>query len=178
MYGLPENSPFRTLKAAENAASEAGIHDFINSLPQGYNTAIGEGGQGISGGQSQRIAIARALVRRPKILIMDEATSALDSGSAEKVKLCVKGLISRGVAVVMITHNIEMMRSADTILVMDHGNIVERGSFEELRGKGGAFAKLIGEGRAREGESADIGIEQMSPVESRTRNSWIRASRD
>lgn len=145
VYGLPENSPLRNPKAVEHAASESGIHDFIVSLPQGYNTAIGDGGQGVSGGQAQRIAIARALVRRPKILIMDEATSALDSESAEKVKRCICGLISRGVAVVMITHNIEMMRNADKIVVLDHGKIVEIGAFEELLGRKSALATLLGE---------------------------------
>jgi len=176
VYGLPENSPLRNLEAAKDAASEAGIHDFINSLPQGYGTAIGEGGQGVSGGQAQRIAIARALVRRPQILIMDEATSALDIESAEKVKTCVRRLISRGVAVVMITHNIEMMRGADTILVLDHGKIVEKGGFEELRRRGGPFAALIGEETAIKAQSEGSEIVEMSFVESRTKASWNRSS--
>jgi ATP-binding cassette subfamily B (MDR/TAP) protein 1 len=86
IYGLPECSPFATLGEAMHAANDAGIYDFISSLPNSYHTIIGDREQGISRGQAQRIAIARALVRRPKVLILDEATSALDAVSAEMVR--------------------------------------------------------------------------------------------
>ncbi|KAG9247907.1 P-loop containing nucleoside triphosphate hydrolase protein [Calycina marina] len=189
VYGLSESSPYLTTMAAERAAKEAGIHDFIVSLPQSYNTVIGDGGQGVSGGQAQRIAIARALVRKPKVLIMDEATSALDMESAEKIKACIKALVIRGVAVVMVTHNIDMMRSADTVVVLHHGQVMEIGGFEELRRRNGTFAKLLGDDRELEGEiinartvrtgSIDSVSEiesegDMTPLEVRTRYSWTR----
>ena len=91
-YGLPETSQYNNLFAVEHAAVAAGIHDFIISLENGYNTLIGEGGMGLSGGQAQRVAIARALVRKPKVLVLDEATSALDVESAKGIRETVKRL--------------------------------------------------------------------------------------
>lgn len=145
-YGLPETSPFRSLSAAQRAAEKAGIHSFIMSLDAGYGTLIGDGGMGLSGGQAQRIAIARALVRQPKVLILDEATSALDGENAEGVRRVVRELISEGIAVVMVSHNIEMMRLADMVVVVEEGTVVERGGFEQLCRRRGALAKLIGIG--------------------------------
>lgn len=116
------------------------------SLDAGYGTLIGDGGMGLSGGQAQRIAIARALVRQPKVLILDEATSALDGENAEGVRRVVRELISEGIAVVMVSHNIEMMRLADMVVVVEEGKVVERGGFEQLCRRRGAFAKLIGIG--------------------------------
>lgn len=151
IYGLPEFSPLATPKAAELAARDAGIHDFISSLPKGYQTTIGDGGQDLSGGQAQRVAIARALVRRPKLLILDEATSALDAVSAEMVRETINKLIERGrqsgedsIAVLIIGHAVEMMRICEKIVVLEAGHIAEVGKFEELKGEGGVFARLIG----------------------------------
>ena len=147
-YGLPEDHPLATIASATQAAKDAGIHDFITSLENGYNTLIGEGGMGISGGQAQRIAIARALIRRPKLLILDEATSALDAISAEGIREMVVGLLkdkTRQITVVAISHGVEMMRVADEIVMVKGGMIVERGGFEELRRRGGEFSDLIGE---------------------------------
>ncbi|KAI6708191.1 hypothetical protein JHW43_009279 [Diplocarpon mali] len=176
-YGLPPGSPFANIHAAMQAAQDVGIHEFIASLPSGYGTQIGEGGQGLSGGQAQRIAIARALVRRPKILILDEATSALDKVSAEAVKDTVRRLIERGresaeggTAVVIISHGLEMMRIADEVVVLEHGEIVERGAFEELRRRGGAFSRLVGLKRGDEVEAEHT--KTMSPVKGRSRESW------
>ncbi|KAH9219138.1 P-loop containing nucleoside triphosphate hydrolase protein [Leptodontidium sp. 2 PMI_412] len=150
-YGLPEGSPFANIEGASLAAEEAGIHEFVMSLPNGYATLIGEGGMGLSGGQAQRIAIARALVRRPKILILDEATSALDAVSAEAVRDTVRRLLDRGresgeggIAVLVISHGVEMMKIANEVVVIEAGMVVERGGFDELRRKGGAFSRLIG----------------------------------
>ncbi|KAM0643175.1 hypothetical protein ACHAQF_002834 [Verticillium nonalfalfae] len=142
-YGLPDASPLRSQASLDHAARAAGIHDFVISLPGGYGTLIGEGGQTLSGGQAQRVCIARALARRPKLLVMDEPTSALDAETAEMVKGTIRGLIAEasksGMAVVIVTHAREMMQLAERILVLEDGSVVEEGTCEELRGRNGAF---------------------------------------
>jgi ATP-binding cassette subfamily B (MDR/TAP) protein 1 len=175
IYGLRETSPYYNLFAVERAATDAGIHDFIISLENGYNTLIGEGGMGLSGGQAQRIAIARALVRRPKVLILDEATSALDAESANGIRETIKRL-RRHVAVLIISHNVDMMRIADTVIMIEDGKVVERGGFEELRARGGAFESLI-TGIRREPsvrvdiEEVGLGVDEefMTPVTPRVK---------
>jgi ATP-binding cassette subfamily B (MDR/TAP) protein 1 len=187
IYGLPEGSPFANSFSATQAAKDVGIHDFIMSLPNGYATVIGEGGMGISGGQAQRMAIARALVRRPKILILDEATSALDAVSAEVIRETTKKLIQRGreageggTAVLLISHSIEMMKIANRVVVMEDGVVKETGTFDELRKKGGAFTRLIGRwdgdpGNGNE-DSSETVLEEMrkmmTPVDGREKENW------
>jgi ATP-binding cassette subfamily B (MDR/TAP) protein 1 len=150
VYGLPETSPLRSAEAAQRAAEQAGIHDFIASLDEGYGTRIGEGGMGLSGGQAQRVAIARAVVRRPRVLVLDEGTSGLDGEGAEGVRRVVRGMVESGVAAVVVSHGVEMMRSADRVVVVEDGRVVEEGGFEELCDRGGALARLIGvEARVR-----------------------------
>ncbi|TGO24963.1 hypothetical protein BPAE_0090g00070 [Botrytis paeoniae] len=120
----------------ENAAKDANIHDFIISLPEGYNTQCGEKGFGFSGGQRQRIALTRALVRQPRILLLDEATSALDSLS-EKEVLDALNRISGQTTTITVAHRLATIRNADCILVLVKGRIVERGThlkLMELRG--------------------------------------------
>ncbi|KAL3473573.1 P-loop containing nucleoside triphosphate hydrolase protein [Aspergillus californicus] len=126
-YGLDPDSPLGTLFCVRTAARAAGIDDFISSLPGGYKTIIGDGGVGLSGGQAQRIAIARALVRKPQILVLDEATSALDPNSAVIIKQTVKRLVAArgGLTVIIITHAREMMEIADNIIVLENGRVVE-----------------------------------------------------
>lgn len=149
-YGLDATSPLATSSAITAAAQQAGIHDFIVSLPQGYATVLGDGGLFVSGGQAQRIVIARALVRRPRILILDEATSALDVESAELIRRSVKRIIEGGrekrkMTVIVVTHAREMMEFADHVVVMEEGSVVEQGGFEELmrlQGRGRLWALL------------------------------------
>ncbi|ESZ90092.1 hypothetical protein SBOR_9525 [Sclerotinia borealis F-4128] len=147
IYGLPESSSCANLPSAIAAAKDAGIHEFITSLPQSYNTTVGDGGQELSGGQAQRIVIARALVRKPKLLILDEATSGLDGGSAEVVRETVQRLRKKeGMATLVVSHTVEMMKMAGRVVVMEEGKIVEKGGFEELKNRvGGKFGALIGE---------------------------------
>lgn len=154
-YGLHPDSPYRESGALVAAARLACIHDFIISLPDGYGTVVGEGGVGLSGGQAQRLSIARALVRKPKLLVMDEPTSALDADGAEGVRVAIKGLIEesrrvKGVGekmtVVVVTHSKEMMRMAERIVVMDAGFVAEEGEYEELLARRGKFAELVGGG--------------------------------
>lgn len=145
-YGLPANHPCRA--NIELAARQAGIHDFIVSLPQGYETLIGDGGTGLSGGQSQRISIARAIVRKPSVLILDEATSALDVESANLIRDTLRALIreQENLTVIIITHHKDMMEIAERVVVLDQGVMAEEGTFEELMEKKGALANLLSGG--------------------------------
>ncbi|KAL8826729.1 MAG: hypothetical protein Q9170_007293 [Blastenia crenularia] len=144
-YALPERSHLASRAAIEHAAEVAGIHSFITSLPRGYRTLIGEGGTGLSGGQAQRIAIARAVARQPSLLILDEATSALDGESARGVRELVKRLTSQGVGVLMVSHDREMMGACEDVVVMRDGTVAERGSFYDLvQRPGGELRRLLG----------------------------------
>jgi ATP-binding cassette subfamily B (MDR/TAP) protein 1 len=122
-YGLELNSGLTVLANVEHAAQRAGIHDFIISLPRGYETVIGDGGLGLKGEQAQRIVIARVLCRRPKILILNEATSALDGESAWVVRRGVMELArdGSGMTVIIITHSRDMMQCADNVMVLEQG---------------------------------------------------------
>ncbi|RDW73324.1 hypothetical protein BP6252_07231 [Coleophoma cylindrospora] len=173
-YGLAEGSPLASSSNITKAAAQAGIHDYITSLPSGYLTLIGEGGQGLSGGQAQRIAIARALIRRPKLLILDEATSALDVESAEVIRNTIRSLVKvDGMSILIITHNVEMMRIAGHIVVLDHGKVVDQGGFEELKEHGGAFTRLIGK-KKRTAKAPAVIKPPVMPFGGRSRGSWIR----
>jgi ATP-binding cassette, subfamily B, bacterial MsbA len=127
--------------AVEAAARAANAHEFIERLPQGYETPIGELGFKLSGGQRQRIAIARALLKNAPILILDEATSALDSESERLVQEAIERLMEGRTALV-IAHRLSTVRSADRILVLDRGRIVEQGSHAELLARGGEYRRL------------------------------------
>jgi len=120
-----------TRENAETAAKMAQIHDFINALPQKYDTVVGERGGFLSAGQRQRIALARALARKPKILLLDEATSALDNESEKKIKEAIDGLKGE-VTILAIAHRLSTVLSADKLLVLEEGKITEEGSPREL----------------------------------------------
>ncbi|KAL8819688.1 MAG: hypothetical protein Q9223_001935 [Gallowayella weberi] len=144
-YAMPERSSLASQAAIEKAAEVAGIHTFISSLPRGYNTLIGEGGTGLSGGQAQRIAIARAVARKPMLMILDEATSALDGESARGIRELVRRLRQQGVGVLMVTHDKEMMRACEEIVVLKDGRVAEKGDFDELlQRRGGELRRLLG----------------------------------
>jgi ATP-binding cassette subfamily B (MDR/TAP) protein 1 len=149
-YGLGDMSPLRDAANIERAAKAAGLHEYIISLPSGYDTLIGEGGQALSGGQAQRVCIARALARRPKLLVLDEPTSALDAETAETVRRTIRRLVydpaHKGMATVIVTHSKEMMQLAEDIVMLDSGRVVEQGGYEELLAKGGSFSRLLGGG--------------------------------
>jgi ATP-binding cassette subfamily B (MDR/TAP) protein 1 len=138
------------------AAKTANAHDFVSSLPEGYNTNVGERGFLLSGGQKQRIAIARAVVSDPKILLLDEATSALDTKS-EGVVQAALDKAAQGRTTIVIAHRLSTIKTADNIVVMQEGRIIEQGSHEELLERKGAYFNLVAAQRiGKEDELAEI----------------------
>lgn len=142
---IRENIAYGNLDATENdiqiAARQAYAHDFITTLPNGYDTMVGERGVKLSGGQKQRVAIARAMLKNAPILILDEATSALDSESEVVIQKALHELM-RGKTVIAIAHRLSTLREMDRILVLDHGAIVEEGTHNELKRSGGLYQRL------------------------------------
>lgn len=133
--------PNATYEDVINAAIEAGAHDFIIKLPDAYQTRIGFGYKDLSGGERQRISIARALLRRPKILILDEATAAMDTATEEKIERALSKL-SGSATTIMIAHRLSTLRSADKLIVIEDGRVSESGTHAELLEKEGIYHKL------------------------------------
>ena len=136
-YGRPDASREEVIAAAKVAH----IHDFISSLPEGYDTLVGERGLKLSGGEKQRVAIARAMLKRPRILVFDEATSSLDSKTEQAIQATLRE-VARDHTTLVIAHRLSTVVDADQILVMDAGRIVERGSHRQLLAQDGRYAQM------------------------------------
>src|SRR5256885_11890277 len=136
-YGRPEASDAEVIEAARAAH----IHDFIETLPQKYESMVGERGLKLSGGEKQRVAIARALLKNPRILIFDEATSALDSRAEQAIQAELER-IAEGRTTLVIAHRLSTVMDADQILVLSHGRIVERGTHQALLEAQGEYARM------------------------------------
>jgi ATP-binding cassette, subfamily B, bacterial len=134
--------PSATDEEIEEAARAAQIHELIATLPDGYDTVVGERGYRFSGGEKQRMAIARTILRNPPVLVLDEATSSLDTQTERLVQEALERL-SEGRTTIAIAHRLSTVRDADQIVVLDRGRVVEIGAYDELLGAGGRFAELV-----------------------------------
>ena len=140
-YNIGYARPGATRDEIAEAARLADIHGFIEGLPDGYDTLVGERGLKLSGGEKQRVAIARVILKRPRILVFDEATSSLDSRS-EGAILDALARVARGTTTLAIAHRLSTVADADEILVMDQGRIIERGTHGELLEHDGTYAHM------------------------------------
>jgi ATP-binding cassette subfamily B protein len=157
LYNIAYGRPGASRAEIEEAARLASIHDFVIGLPDGYDTMVGERGLKLSGGEKQRVAIARVILKSPEILIFDEATSALDTKTEREIQASLAE-VAAGRTTLIIAHRLSTIIDADQILVLDHGHIVERGHHRELLAQGGVYATMW----ARQQEAAE---REMAMVE-------------
>ncbi|KAK9877111.1 hypothetical protein WA026_016856 [Henosepilachna vigintioctopunctata] len=174
---IAENIRYGKLSAnqedIERAAKKANVHKFIKSLPNGYETMIGERGTQLSGGQKQRIAIARALIRQPTILLLDEATSALDTTSEAEVQAALDS-VSGECTTIIVAHRLTTVRNANRIFVLNEGKVVEEGSYQELMDKKEIFYNLV---RSQTGQNQQLiqkVPERREPVKSDFKEKYDR----
>src|SRR5213079_2836513 len=157
---IMENIRYGRLDATDDeviaAARAANAHDFITALPDGYRTQLGERGSHVSGGERQRISVARAFLKNAPILILDEPTSAIDS-KTEAVILDALDRLMEGRTTFMIAHRLSTIRRADQILVLDHGRLVQRGTHEELLAEEGGLYRQLHEMQTRQSNNGDGG---------------------
>ncbi|MCC5975854.1 MAG: ABC transporter ATP-binding protein/permease, partial [Rubellimicrobium sp.] len=152
-YNIAYGRDGATQAEIEEAARAASIHDFILRLPQGYETAVGERGLKLSGGEKQRVGIARTLLKNPPILLLDEATSALDTETEMEIQAELKAM-GQGRSVITIAHRLSTIADADRIVVLEDGHVVEEGTHEALLAREGRYAHLWNRQKSDEAEIA------------------------
>ena len=145
-FGCPDATHEQVVAAAKKACCD----DFIEALPDGYDTVIGEGGASLSGGEKQRISIARAMLKDAPIVILDEATANVDPENEDRLQKAIEAL-TRDKTIIMIAHRLKTVRNADQILVVDHGRIVQQGTHDQLIGQPGIYAAFVGGRQQAEG---------------------------
>ena len=136
------DSPNAGHEEVTNAAKKAACHDFIMTLPKGYDTVIGEGGANLSGGEKQRISIARAIIKDAPIIILDEATANVDPENEDKLQIAINSLMKEK-TVIMIAHKLNTIKNADQIIVLEKGQIVQKGEHDELIKEEGIYSDFI-----------------------------------
>jgi ATP-binding cassette subfamily B protein len=166
-YGRPEASD----EEVEEAAKLAQIHDFVKTLPKGYDSMVGERGLKLSGGEKQRVAIARTILKAPPILVLDEATSALDTMTEQEIQTALRQ-VSRNRTTLVIAHRLSTVVDADEIIVLEAGRIVERGRHGELLALGGVYASMWN--RQREADEARRRLAEAMDEKERRRLDGVR----
>jgi ATP-binding cassette subfamily B protein len=165
-YNIAYGRPLATREEVEGAAKLARIHDFVVGLPDGYQTKVGERGLKLSGGEKQRVAIARTILKGPAILLFDEATSALDTGTEKEIQKSLAE-VSADRTTLVIAHRLSTVVHADEILVLQEGRVVERGRHETLLAQGGVYATMWARQQAQARKPVngdDAGEEPAEPL--------------
>ena len=155
--------PDATLEEVELAARRAQIHSFVESLPDGYDTLVGERGLTLSGGQRQRVAIARALIADPRVLVLDDATASVDATTEREIKRALREVME-GRTTLVIAHRLSTISLADRIVVMEGGRVTAHGTHEELMERSPLYAEIVDKGMPRLG-SALSGLDGGEPGE-------------
>jgi ABC-type multidrug transport system fused ATPase/permease subunit len=156
--------PTATFEEVELAARRAQIHSFIETLPDRYDTLIGERGLTLSGGQRQRIAIARALITDPRVLILDDATASVDAATEREIKRALREVME-GRTTFVIAHRLSTIMLADRIAVMEDGRITAIGTHEELLEESSVYGEIVEKGLPRLGETSLSGLDDSDPEE-------------
>ena len=164
LENLMLGNPYLTYEEIIDACEKAQIHDFINSLPLRYNTLVEENGSNFSGGQKQRLSIARAILRKPEILIMDEATSNLDSITEKAIEKTIHKF-SEGMTTIIIAHRLSTIMRCDNIYILEKGEIKEKGNHKELLEQQGRYYKLWKEQLPKINNTLEIQTKEVVTVE-------------